>query len=270
MKNDAIFTLTRWVLGIVVVFLVTAFVILFFMPDRTGELFAWHITPNLSSMFLGAACLGGAWILSQVAIGKYWHRVHAVFPAVTVFTVAMLIATILHWDRFAHGNIASLIWVFLYIVSPVLIPFLWIYNRPTDTHQPEASDAVISPMVRLVTRILGTVVLLFITIGFLFPTIPISIWPWKLTPLTARILCGWLSVIGISAWMLSSDSRWTAWRCMLEGIFLAVFFILIAMFMKPAELTTGVINWFTGFLLIVLVGIPSFYLRMEGQRRKVQ
>jgi len=268
MKNDTIFAATRWVSGTVVLALVTAFVVLYFMPDRTGELFAWLITPNLSSMFLGAAYLGGAWILFQVAIGKYWHRVHAVFPAVTVFTIAMLIATIIHWDRFAHGNLAFFLWVFLYIVSPFLIPSLWIYNRRTDTHEPEASDVVVSATTRLVARIVGVGVILFIAAGFLFPAFPISIWPWTLTPLTARVLCGWLSVIGVSAWMLSSDSRWTAWRSILEGIFLAALLILTAIFLKPADLTTGIVNWFTGFLLIALVGMLTFYLRMESQRKK--
>jgi hypothetical protein len=179
----------------------------------------------------------------------------------------MLTATLLHWDRFAHGHTAFEVWVFLYIVSPFLIPALWIYNKRTDPHEPETSDVVVSPTARLVTRILGTGILIFVTAGFLFPKIPIAIWPWTLTPLTARVLCGWLSVLSVGAWSLSYDPRWTAWRSLLEGISLAVFLILAAIFMKPAELTPGIVNWLTGALLITLLGILSFYLRIEGQRR---
>lgn len=268
MKNDSIFPVTRAVTATVVLALMTAFIVLFFMPDKTGELFAWTITPRLSSMFLGAAYLGGAWILFQTAIGKHWHRVQAVYPAVTVFTIAMLASTILHWDRFAHGNLAFILWVFLYVVSPFLIPSLWIYNQRTDTNEPEGSDVVVPISSRLGVRIIGTGVLLFIIAGFLYPALPISIWPWSLTPLTARVICGWLSVIGVSALVLSFDPRWTAWRSIFEGVSLAALLILVACFMNPAELTPSIINWFTGILLITLVGLSSFYLKMEGQRKK--
>ena len=74
MKNDSILPLTRVITAVVVLFLVAAFGILFFLPDRTGELFAWAIKPHMSSMYFGSAYLGGAWILAQTAFGKRWHR----------------------------------------------------------------------------------------------------------------------------------------------------------------------------------------------------
>ena len=267
MKNDDIFPLTRVITGVVVFFLVTAFGILFFLPDRTGELFAWSIKPHMSSMFFGSAYLGGAWILAQTAIGKHWHRVQAVFPAVTVFTIAMLAATLLHWDRFSLGTIPFMAWLILYIVSPFLIPVLWMYNRRTDTHEPETSDVIVSPTARLVTRFIGTLVLLCVTIGFFYPTLFITIWPWTLTPLTARVLCGWLSVIGTGAVMISLDPRWTGWRAILEGIFIAYSLIFVAAFMNPAEFTTSIFNWYTVLMGIMLLSILIFYVRMESKRR---
>ncbi len=268
MNKDEIFPVTRWVAALVVLALVTAFIVLFFMPDRTGELFAWPIKPRLSSMFLGAAYLGGAWILFQTAVGKYWHRVHAVFPAIVIFTSFMLVATILHWDRFTHGNLAFILWVFLYVVSPFLILALWIYNRRTETNEPEPYDAVVSARTRLIVRIIGTGVLISITAGFLYPTPVINLWPWALTPLTARVICAWLSVIGVSAWVLSSETRWTAWRSIIEGVSLAVLLIFVACLIHEEELLHGLFNWFTGVLLIFLIGLPSFYLKMESQRKR--
>ena len=268
MKNDAIFPLVRVIAGIVVLFLVAAFGILFFLPDQTGTLFAWAIKPHMSSMFFGSAYLGGAWILAQAAVGKYWHRVQAVFPAVTVFTTAMLAATLLHWDRFSLGTIPFIAWLILYIISPFLIPALWMYNRRTDTQEPEKSDVIVSTTARLVTRLIGTFVLLCVTIGFFYPTLFINIWPWTLTPLTARVLCGWLSVIGTGAIMISLDPRWTAWRAMLEGIFLAYSLIFVAAFMNPSDFINGIFNWYTVLMGIMLVSILIFYFRMEKQRSK--
>lgn len=267
-KNDAILPLTRLIAAVVVPFLVIAFGILFFLPDRTGELFAWAIKPHMSSMYFGAAYLGGAWTLSQAALGKHWHRVSAVFPAVTVFASAMLAATILHWDRFSLGTLGFITWLILYIVAPFLIPAIWIYNRRTDSNEPEASDAVVSSTARRITRLIGTLVLLGITIGFFYPTLFINIWPWTLTPLTARVLCGWLSVIGTGAWMLSLDPRWTAWRAILEGIFIAYSLIFVASFMNPADFITGIFNWYTILMGMMLLAIFVFYVRMENQRQK--
>ena len=267
-KNDSILPLTRAITAVVVLFLVAAFGILFFLPDRSGELFAWAIKPHMSSMFIGSAYLGGAWILAQTAIGPRWHRVQAVFPAVTVFTTAMLIATLLHWDRFSLGTIPFMAWLILYIVSPFLIPALWIYNRRTDSHEPEASDVIVSVTARLITRFIGTLVLLCVTIGFLYPTLLIPIWPWTLTPLTARVLCGWLSVIGTGAVMISLDPRWTAWRAILESVFLAYSLIFVAAFMNPADFTVSIFNWYMVLMGIMLLSILIFYVRMEIQRRK--
>ncbi len=268
MKNDAILPLTRAIAGVVVLFLVTAFGILFFLPDQTGTLFAWAIKPHMSSMFFGSAYVGGAWILAQAAIGKHWHRVQAVFPAVTVFTTAMLIATLLHWDRFSLGTAPFIAWLILYIVSPFLIPALWMYNRRTDSQAPEESDVLVSTTARQTTRFIGTLVLLCVTIGFFYPTLFINIWPWTLTPLTARVLCGWLSVIGTSSVMLSLEPRWTGWRAILEGIFLAYSLIFVAAFMNPADFTTSILNWYTVLMGMMLLSILIFYIRMESQRFK--
>ncbi|MFN8413700.1 MAG: hypothetical protein U0Z26_15060 [Anaerolineales bacterium] len=269
MKTNAILPLTRAIAVVVVLFLVLAFGILFFLPDRTGELFAWAIKPHMSSMFFGAAYLGGAWILAQVAVGPRWHRVQAVFPAVTVFTIAMLTATLLHWERFSIGTIPFLAWLILYIVSPVLIPALWIYNKRTDSKQPEESDLVVPSTAKFITRIIGTLVLLGVTIGFFFPSLFINICPWTLTPLTARVLCGWLSVIGTGGWAISLDSRWTGWRAMLEGIFIAYSLVFVAAFMNPTDFTGGLVNWFTILMGSMLITIFVFYWSMENKRRKL-
>ena len=268
MKNDAILPLTRAIAGVVVLFLVAAFVILFFFPDQTGTLFAWAIKPHMSSMFFGSAYLGGAWILAKTAIGKRWHRVQAVFPAVTLFTIAMLIATLLHWERFSLGTAPFIAWLILYIVSPFLIPALWIYNRRTNTTEPEESDVTVPAIAQLVLRLFGGLVLILVTICYLVPSLIIPIWPWELTPLTARVLCGWLSVIGTLSLVNSFDPRWTSWRASFEGIFIAYSLIFVAAFMNPADFKTSLVNWFTLLMAVMLISIFIFYLSMEARRRR--
>lgn len=268
MKNDRTYPFTRFVGAVVAVVLLLAFVILFFLPDQTGSLFAWAIKPHMSSLYIGAAYLGGAWLQANIGFGKRWHRIHVGYPAVTVFTMLMLIATLLHWDRFSLGTLAFNLWIILYIISPFLIPAIWIYNKRTDSGAPEESDVVVSSTVRLSTRLFGTVMLVFVATGFLYPDFFIRIWPWVLTPLTARVMAGWLSVIGVGAWAMASDSRWTSWRVFLESIFIGHALVLVGAAMNPSDFTTSIFNWFTIFIAVMLSAIAIFYVSMERQRRK--
>ena len=268
MKDDRIFPFTRFIGAIVALVLGLAFVILFFFPNQTGELFAWAITPQMSSRYFGAAYLGGAWIQANVAFDKRWHRVQVGFPVVTVFTIFMFIATILHWERFSLGTLPFNAWLMTYIISPFLIPAIWFYNKRTDSGQPEESDVVVSPTARLITRLIGIMVLVFVAMGFLYPDFFIRIWSWKLTALTARVMAGWLSSIGVGALLLASDSRWSAWRVLLEAIFIGHSLVLVAAGINPSDFTTSVFNWFTLSVAVGLLVIAVYYVIMERRRRK--
>ncbi len=267
MKNDETYLFTRLVETVVAVFSILAFMILFFFPDFTGELFAWTIKPHMSSLYIGAAYLGGAWLQANAVFGKRWHRVHVGFLPMSVFTILMLIATLLHWSRFSLGTLVFNTWLIFYIIAPFLIPVVWIYNRRTNSGAPEESDVVVSSTARTITRLFAAVMLVFVTTGFLYPEFFIRIWPWALTPLTARVMAGWLSVIGLGAWAMASDSRWTSWRVFLESIFIGYGLVLVAAAMNPADFTTSVFNWFTIFITIMLSVIATFYINMEKQRR---
>ena len=69
--------------------------------------------------------------------------------------------------------------------------------------------------------------------------------------------------------MISLDQRWTGWRAILEGIFIAYSLIFVAAFMNPADFTTGIFNWYTVLMGLMLLSILVFYFRMERQRRKI-
>lgn len=268
MKNDNIHLSTRLVETLVATFSTLAFIILFFFPDHTGQMFSWPIKPHMSSLYIGGAYLGGVWLQAAAALGRRWHRVHVGFPAMAVFTMFMLAATLLHWDRFSLGTPIFMIWLVFYILAPFLLLTIWIYNKRTDPGVPEESDVVVSSTARLVTRLVGTVVLVFVTTGFLFPDYFIRIWPWVLTPLTARVMAGWLSVIGVGSVTMATDSRWTAWRVFLGSIFIGHSLVLVAAAMNPTDFKTSIFNWFTIAISIMLTSIVIFYFKMEAQRKK--
>lgn len=267
MKDDLILPLTRIVAVVVIPFLWLAFLILFFFPDQTGERFAWQITPHMTSLYIGAGYLGGSWLFVNMLSQKRWHRVHGGFLPITTFTWFMLFATLLHWERFSHGKLGFTLWLILYVVTPFLVPFVWMKNRKADTSQPEESDVVVPSAMVWIMRIIGIIALGTVIVGFFSPETLIRIWPWTLTPLTARIMCGWIALLGVGSFAISTDRRWTAWRIPMQSIFIWHALVLVAFFMKASDFTRSIVNWYTLAIAAMVIGMAAIYFAMEKQRR---
>lgn len=105
-RNDRVFPFTRVLAVLIVPILVVAFGMLYLLPARTGELFAWPIGPQMTAMMLGAAYLGGAYFFTRVALATGWHTVALGFIPVSAFAGYLGIATLgrLHsWPYFIHS-----------------------------------------------------------------------------------------------------------------------------------------------------------------------
>jgi hypothetical protein len=177
----------------------------------------------------------------------------------------MALATILHLDRFHNGQWNAILWEVLYAITPVVILFTWLLNRRTDPGTPEANDATVPRFTRRAVAVTGTVALLSALILFVQPQFAIRIWPWSLTPLTARVFAGWLLLPGIAGIYLCRESRWSGWRIPLESVTVANVFILIATVIawndwRPSNpLTLLFVAGIVGALLL----LPTIYLFFE-------
>jgi hypothetical protein len=267
-KDDRILLQTRLVLIIVVPVLILAFLILYVFPDQYGDRFAWKIQPHMTSLLIGSGYLGGAYMFVFAIFGRRFHRVTAAFPPVTSFTIAMLLVTFLHWDRFDLTHFPFQLWLILYIVTPFLIPYLWIKNRPTDPGTPEPDDLAVPSFAKWGFLLFGIAAMLWAVIMFLFPQFAIDIWLWKLSPLTARVLGGWFSLLGIGGLCTSRDPRWSAWRIPLQSITLWATLVLVGVFMNPGDFAGGVWNSFTIGTGISIVMLVLFQIWMETQRKR--
>lgn len=267
-QEDQIRPFTRIVAAIVVPFLILAFLILYFSPQLSGERFAWPIQPPMTAMFMGAGYIGGAWLFINAIFGKRWHRVAPGFLPVTTFTVAMLLATILHWDVFDPNHFPFILWMALYVVTPFLVPLVWLLNRPADPGTPEESDVTVPRTARWSLLALGVILLGFALGGFVRPAWLIDIWPWTLSPLTARIMSGWLALMGVGGIVISADTRWSAWKVGLQSIGSWHLLVVVAAFSRRADFLNGLGNWYLASVVVVLVGMLLLYLMMEARRRE--
>jgi hypothetical protein len=265
-QDDRIRPLTRIVAAIIIPFLVLAFIILYLFPHLSGQRFAWEIVPNMTAAYMGAGYLGGAYLFAQALVGRRWHRVSAGFPGVTAFTVAMLLATLLHWSRFDPGHFPFQVWLVLYVITPVLVPLVWLYNRSTDAGSPEPGDVRVPGAVRVLVLAAGTGLILMAIAGLAFPQLLIRLWPWALTPLTARVLAGWGALLGVGAVFIASEARWSAWRVPLESIASWHALVLAAAVMHRQDFTSGLVNWYTLSVAATLLAIGLLYFGLEAWR----
>jgi hypothetical protein len=232
-RDDRILPATRWAALAVFIILVPAVIVLWGTPNETADRWAWAIKPDLMAMFLGAGYGAGAYFFWRTFRAERWHPSSAGVLGAAVFATLMLAATLIHWERFNHGDAPFLAafafwgWTIVYIVSPPVVFALWLRNRATDSGQPDPGEHLLAPGVLLAARAFGLVTLTTAAVFFVFPDTAIDVWPWQLSPLTARVLASFMAQVGTGALVLSTDRRWSAWRLIVETFFVATALLLV-------------------------------------------
>ncbi|MFO7927393.1 MAG: hypothetical protein ACQET5_02850 [Halobacteriota archaeon] len=200
--------ITRYVGIFVIPFLAATFVVLYGVPDRTTEFFAWTIRSGTTPLLMG----DGVYFFYCVTTTERWREVASIFPGIATFTWFFAIATALHWENVSHGHQTFYLRVFLYALTPVLIPPS---GYSTDEAEPSAVEANVVELpraVRLLCGDLGIVVVGSAVALFLVPELMIGVWPWAVSPLTTRILIGWFDLFGVVNPFVARDPRWSAAR----------------------------------------------------------
>jgi hypothetical protein len=270
MQDDRIFAITRWVVAAVIPFLLAAFVILYFFPDNTTELFAWTINPRMTPLLMGAGYITGAYFFLQTLRSRRWHEVAVGFLPVALFATTMGITTLLHWDRFNHNHPSFIAWVTLYATTPFVVSLVWLNNRRTDPLEPDENEVIIEKGIRRAFILVGVAVLLLGLLLLLFPQAFLPLWPWELTPLTARVGGGWFVMPGLFAVLIARDVRWSSARLALESLGISLVLLLAAIPRAWDNFRLdNLITWvFFAGVILALAGIVMLYIRMEGKRRK--
>jgi hypothetical protein len=268
-RDDAVLRTTRVVAVVILPFLVIAAFLLFAFPHRTGELFAWPIAPPLSAYLLASAYVGGIWYFAQVARASRWHRVQHGFPAVAVFAGALLVATLLHLDRFSP-NLSFATWMTLYATTPFAVTALAVAQRRSARRTAEVADVVIPRWAARALAGIGAVALVFGAAVFVAPAAAASVWAWDLTPLTGRVTGAVLSLTGVVNVALLWDRRWSAFRALFQAQLLSLGAICVSLAVRAGDLHPG--RPMTWVFLALVVGAAatygSFTLWCERQLRR--
>jgi hypothetical protein len=261
--EDRVLVPTRAVSAAIIPFLLLAFAVLVPWPTDTKRLFAWAIKPTMSAMVLGSVYLGGAYFFFRATRARRWHTVAGGFLPVATFAALMGIATILHWDRFIHGNPAFWLWVALYLTTPFVVFGVFVHNQ-REYVAATYTELVIPPLAAAVIVAAGGLAVLTGVFLYLFPDEAIDVWPWPLTRLTARMLGAIfaLGLAGLGAWR---ERRWSAARILVQVAGIMVLLMLVAGVRARHELDpSNIFTWlFAAGFCVTAAGIVILYVRME-------
>jgi len=273
-RDDRVLGLTKVVAASVIVVLLLAFIGLYLFPDHTDTDFAWTILPRTSPLLIGAGYTAGAYFFARLLTDRKWHRVQAGFLPITAFTICMLIATFLHWDRFHHGALNFDLWTVIYILTPFLVPFVWWRNQKTGLIGPEEQDVLYPSLVRTVLKVIGIAGVLVFIVFFIRPAFLIALTPWKLTPLTARIFSGWSILTLSTVASIGFDGRWSATRILMESAMVGIALCVLALprmwsdFNFSNPMSYGLVG---GLVLTLIVFIAlHFWLDKLSQQARTQ
>jgi hypothetical protein len=267
-RDDRVLPTTRGLSAFIAPFLIAGFVLLYILPGETSRLWAWPIQSHMTSMLLASAYLGGCYFFLRVLlVEQRWAAVRAGFVSVALFASLLGVATIEHWDKFSHGNPAFWLWAGLYFAAPLLVVAAWLANQRYAA-RPAPDEPRLGLVARGVVAGVGAVAVVTGAWLFLAPENAIGVWPWPLTPLTARVV-GATLCLGVAGLAVLVDDRWESVRLMRRVQLVMFVLIAGAVFRARQEfLTDRALTWVmgVGFVVLFVASLVSAVLDWVHQR----
>ncbi|HEU4806962.1 MAG TPA: hypothetical protein VFT01_01760, partial [Homoserinimonas sp.] len=211
------------------------------------------------------------WFFVGTLLAARWHRVAAGFPAVVVFSALLAVATLIHWDRFHHGHISFITWATLYFTTPVLVLVALIVNSRVYTDRPERIEYWIPFLIRAVPVLVGLAALATGVLLYAWPEALLDLWPWELTPLTARVVGAVLILPGMVSLWLIFEARWSSFRLLFQAQLISLAFICLALVLAAADLDwsrTGT-GWFVAGMALSFLLYAAFSVYCEVRSRRM-
>jgi hypothetical protein len=181
---------------------------LFILTEHTDRYFSWTIEPPLTAAFLGASYWSGCLLALFGARERDWTRARALIGPVLAVTILLLIATLIHIDRFHMDSVTGIVWLSVYAGMPPVMVFLTI--RQVRAAGPDPPR--VAPFPGWFKRLLQLQVVGALALGlalFLAPEDSAGLWPWTLTPLTARAVGAWALGGAVFLALVAREDDWT-------------------------------------------------------------
>jgi hypothetical protein len=170
--------------------------LLFPLAEETDRFFSWTIQPPLTAAFMGAAYWAALVLIGSAARSANWEEARPALVPVTTIALLLLAATLIHLDKFDLDSLFGWFWLIVYCAVPPLMAVLMWRQAQTAPAEPVAGHPVPAPLraaLLLQAAVMGAIGVAM----FVEPSTAEDLWPWMLTPLTARAVSAFL--IGFAA-----------------------------------------------------------------------
>src|SRR4051794_20016768 len=185
-----------------------AVIALFVLSTETDRFFAWTIAPPLTAALMGAGYAAGLLLVVLSLRDPVWANSRLAVLTILAFTLLTLAATVLHIDKFhLQPEFAALPWLaraaaWFWLTVYVLIPLAMVVCLVRQERTPGRDPVAAHPVPRLLRVALAVEAAVLLGVGatlWAAPSTATSLWPWPLTPLTARVVAAWLIAFGVAA-----------------------------------------------------------------------
>ncbi|MPV37533.1 hypothetical protein [Georgenia subflava] len=207
-SGDRLLPATRALLVLFAALTLLAVAVLLVRAEETATTFAWTIEPPATAGFMGAGYASGTVLVVLSLAGRSWTRTRVPLVTILAFTALTLVATVVHLDKFhlraadPLPRLAAWFWLAVYVIVPVGLAVVLILQRRVSPVRRSALRAAVPMWLKALLLVEGAVLLVVGTAIYLAPTTAEVLWPWTLTPLTARSVGAWLVAYGVAAGML--------------------------------------------------------------------
>lgn len=238
-------------------------------PQDSATNFAWPIEPVVMAATLGAFYIASAPLFLLPLFAKRWEMIRVMILPAALFCTVQLTATFLHWGKFSVGTIPFYVWFASYLLPPpiFLAAYVW-HQRRAAAHSAAPDDPIPSWLNRLLI-VLGGTLTIGVILVFLFPSLLIPIFPWQLTPLTARSLSGWLIAVGTLMLSMSRENDQTRARLATPMLILILPVLLLQLLRFPEQVNWGSPVLWIGLVLFASAGSCGLYLANGSWRKAV-
>ena len=267
-NDDRLIPLTRIAFTPLAIFTTIFGPLLYFLPAETAQYWAWEINPEMSAAWVGAGYTFGAFAIWTILIIGRFQKLFVPIMATWSLSTVMLIATILHIDRFFTDRVQFWIWFIIYLALPFALPVTWWLNKRRAI--PPQKDDLLFP--KGLTNLAPVVSLPFYLLAFILllnPSFAASFWPWQLTPLMSRVISGWLMFIATGVLCLWFERRYSVYReFMLQaGIWFALILFAGWRHLDNFDFSRPAAYVFFGLFIILVPLVFGLFFYFERQSR---
>ena len=119
--------------------------LLFPLAEETDRFFSWTIQPPLTAAFMGAAYWAAFVLIGSAARAATWEQARPALVPVPAIAVLLLVATLIHLDKFDLDSLFGWFWLIVYCSVPLGAGRARVGSRPAVPAQAGAAGTTPIP-----------------------------------------------------------------------------------------------------------------------------